>query len=107
MRRRSPRTNLKGKRYRLARQKTLALHEARTGRPWSDRYVVSCLEGYEIGPESGRGSSQEPLPVWYVHDSAYCARIVAVFRSTADDDGALLAGRFAQKLNRLDWEAEH
>jgi hypothetical protein len=106
MRRRSPRSHLKGKRYRLARQKTLALHEARTGRPWSDRYVVTCLDGWEVRPEAGRGQHRKPLPLWYVHDSAYCGRVVATFRSTVDDDGRLLAERFAAKLNRLDWEAE-
>jgi hypothetical protein len=102
-RRSSP--SLKGKRYRLARQRTLELHQARTGQPWSDRFIVTSVTGYPIPTNGSTGqTSGKPTTIWYVLDSAYCDVAVAEFPSSREDNGALRARRHARVLNMRDWQ---
>jgi hypothetical protein len=98
-------TDQKGNRYRLARERTLALHEQRTRQPWSDRFVVSEVTGYPI-PANGTSGDRQPSTIWYVNDTAYAHAVVAEFRSSGEDNGALRARRHARWLNMRDWEAD-
>jgi hypothetical protein len=45
----------------------------------SDRYTVGSVTGWVIGPTAGAGGRHTPATKWYVHDSAYGYRPVAVF----------------------------
>lgn len=100
------RNTTQDKRARLARERTLALHHARTGQPWSDRFHVTSVTGYPIPTNGSTGqTSGQPSTVWYVNDSAYCDAVVAEFPSDRQDNGALRARRHARWLNMQDWQA--
>ena len=78
------------------------------------RFVVRHVTGAFIDParsSEGRGS-RSPLPTsYYVHDSAYCYRVVASFDAPRQNDGPAgeiarrrLAEICADELNRRDRE---
>lgn len=61
------------------------------------RYTVGSVTGYPITPAAGKiGSTRPPVTIWYVHDSAYCYRVVRVFKQRNPEERARA---FAAELN--------
>jgi hypothetical protein len=55
------------------------------------RYRVGTVTGYALSKTSGK-----PVTVWYIHDSAYCYRIVKAFRQINPEQRAR---DYADQLN--------
>ena len=60
-------------------------HRNPTGAPMerrpAERFVVGSVTGWPVKGNSARRTGyRHPATIWYVHDSAYCYRVVAEFR---------------------------